>query len=310
GPAGAAVSRWSPARQRVRPAGRLPAETTPAAGAALGGTAYVLGGRGAPVDTPTARVVAIDVRRHTVRLAGRLPEPVSDASGAGLAGRILLVGGHTTTGTTDAIVSLTPHAPRAVGVTNVYAADAAGALHGAARHARSLVYVPNSQSNTVDVIDQHTFKIVEHFRVGALPQHVTPAWDLGTLYVLNDNGNSLTTIDPATGKPGRTIPVDDPYNMYFTPDGRDAIVVAERLHRLDFREAHTFKLDRSVAVPCAGVDHMDFSADGSYAIASCEFSGQLLKVDIPSQRVVGVLTLPARSGAIPPDVKLSPACPA
>jgi DNA-binding beta-propeller fold protein YncE len=154
------------------------------------------------------------------------------------------------------------------------------------------------------VIDQRTFRIVEHFAVGALPQHVVPAWDLKMLYVTNDLGNTLTPIDPRTGKPGRTIAVDDPYNMYFTPDGRYAIVVAERLHRLDFRDAHTFKLHRSLPVPCSGVDHMDFSADGSYAIVSCEFSGQLLKVDIASQRVVGVLTL--RSGAAPQDVKLSP----
>jgi DNA-binding beta-propeller fold protein YncE len=312
GTASNAVYLWKPGSRRVRLAGRLPAVTTHAAGAALGGTAYVLGGRGATVDTPTDRVIAVDVHRGTVRLAGRLPEPVSDASGAGLRSRILLVGGHTASGTSDAIVSLTPHAPSAARhsstarVSNVYAADAAGALHGAARHARDLVYVPNSLSNTVDVIDQHTFRIVEHFAVGALPQHVTPAWDLRTLYVLNDDGNSLTTIDPTTGKPGRTIPVDDPYNMYFTPDGRYAIVVAERLHRLDFRDAQTFKLHRSVTVPCAGVDHMDFSADGSYAIASCEFSGQLLKIDIPNQRIAGVLTLPDGSTGMPQDVKLSP----
>ena len=72
--------------------------------------------------------------------------------------------------------------------------------------------------------------------------------------------------------------------MYFTPDGQYAIVVAERLHRLDFRDAHTFKLHHSLAVPCAGVDHMDFSADGRYLIASCEFSGQLIKVDVASEQ--------------------------
>jgi hypothetical protein len=48
----------------------------------------------------------------------------------------------------------------------------------------------------------------------------------------------------------------------FTPDGRSAIVVAERLHRLDFRNPRTFRLERSVAVPCSSVDHIDFSASG------------------------------------------------
>jgi len=44
-----------------------------------------------------------------------------------------------------------------------------------------LVYVPNSDSNTVDVIDPHTYKVVEHFSVGALPQPVVPAYDLKTI---------------------------------------------------------------------------------------------------------------------------------
>jgi YVTN family beta-propeller protein len=308
GSASRAIYTWTPGSPRVRQAGQLPAPTTHAAGASLGGIAYVLGGRGAALDTPTDRIVAVDVRHRTVRLAGRLPEPVSDASGAGLRHRILLVGGRTASGTSNAIVSLGPthRRPASAAVSDVYAADTAGALHGAARHARQLVYVPNSLSNTVDVIDPHTFKVVEHFAVGALPQHVTPGWDLRNLYVLNDEGNSLTTINPATGKPGRTIPVADPYNMYFTPDGRYAIVIAERLHRLDFRDAHTFKLHRSVPVPCSGVDHLDFSADGSYAVASCEFSGQLIKINVAQERVVGVLTLPDGARGMPQDVKLSP----
>ena len=169
---------------------------------------------------------------------------------------------------------------------------------------RPLVYVPNSESNTVDEIDPRTFKVVRHFAVGTLPQHVTPSWDLKTLYVLNDLGNSLTPIDPHTGAPGRSIPVDDPYNLYFTPDGRFAIVVAERLARLDFRTPHTFRLRHSLHVPCRGVDHMDFSADGRYLIATCEFSDQLIKVDVQTQKLVGVLTMAA--GSIPQDVKLSP----
>jgi DNA-binding beta-propeller fold protein YncE len=74
--------------------------------------------------------------------------------------------------------------------------------------------------------------------------------------------------------------VDDPYNMYFTPDGRYAIVVAEARQRLDFRDPHSMTLAHSVPVVCPGVDHMEFSADGLYAIATCEFSSRLVKIDI------------------------------
>ena len=196
--------------------------------------------------------------------------------------------------------------PAAAKAVDVYSHDGANMLSPVAREALPRIYVPNSQSDTVDVIDPRTYKVVEHFAVGGLPQHVVPAWDLKTLYVTNDTGNSLTPIDPRTGKPGKDILVDDPYNMYFTPSGRYAIVVAERLGRLDFRNPHTFRLHHSIAVPCRGVDHMDFSADGRYLIASCEFSGQMIKVDVAHENVVGVLNLPDGASGMPQDVKLSP----
>ncbi len=198
-----------------------------------------------------------------------------------------------------------PGMPAVTDPKNIYAAAGANDLSPAARAARPLVYVPNSVSNTLDEIDPTSFRVVRHFPVGALPQHVVPSWDMKTLYVTNDAGNSLTAIDPVTGRVERTIPVEDPYNMYFTPDGRYAIVVAERLHRLEFYNAHTFRLVHSLDVPqCAGVDHMDFSADGRYLIASCEFAGRLIKVGVTSQRLMGTLRLP--SGAMPQDVKTSP----
>ncbi len=191
------------------------------------------------------------------------------------------------------------------GPLDLYAYDHAGMLSAVARRDPTRVYVPNSAGDSVDVINPRTYKVVEHFPVGALPQHVTPSHDLKTLYVNDDVGNTLTPIDPLTGRPGKAFPVDDPYNLYFTIDGRYAIVVAERLHRLDFRDAHTFHLVRALTVPCAGVNHMDFSPNGRYVIASCEFSGRLLKVDVRRFRVLGVRTLPRRF-SVPQDVRSSP----
>ena len=196
------------------------------------------------------------------------------------------------------------HRPRAhsAHTLNVYAADRT--LSPVVRNDLQRIYVPNSKSNTVDVIDPRTYKIVDHFATGALPQHVTPSYDLKTLWVDNDEGNSLTPINPVTGKPGTPVPVEDPYNLYFTPDGRYAIVVAERLQRLDFRDAHSMQLHKSLPVACPGVDHMDFTADGRYLLASCEFSGQMVVVDVAREKVVSYVKLTA--GGMPQDVKLSP----
>ena len=197
-----------------------------------------------------------------------------------------------------------PGMPPVLESRDIYSADRPGLLSPVVRGYPARVYVPNSDSDTVDVIDPATYRVIDHFRVGRQPQHVTPSYDLKTLWVLDDKGNSLTRIDPATGRKEGEVPVDDPYNMYYTPDGRFAIVVAEQRQHLDFRDASTMKLAHSLSVPCPGVDHMDFSADGSYLVASCEFGARLLKVDVARQKVMGTLTL--RPGGMPQDVKLSP----
>jgi len=198
-----------------------------------------------------------------------------------------------------------PRGPSARG--NVYFADGPGALSPVARTAPARVYVPNTMSNTVDVIDQSSMTVVDHYAVGQLPQHVTPSYDLRTLWVDNDLGNSLTPVSPQTGRPdGPPIPVQDPYNLYFTPDGRYAIVVAEQLKRLDFRDPHTMALRHSLSLPsCPGLDHMDFSAQGQFLYASCEFGGAMIEVDVQRQRLVGTLQL-GNGVASPQDVKLSP----
>ena len=188
---------------------------------------------------------------------------------------------------------------------DVYAAGRPGRLAPEARRALARVYVPNSKSDSVDVISQRSGRIVDHFATGGLPQHVTPSWDLRTLWVTNDTGNSLTPIDPRTGRHGRRVPVLDPYNLYFTADGRRAIVVAEAHRELDFREPHTMRLRRALHLPqCSGVDHMDFTADGRLALVSCEFAGRMVVVDLARERVVRTIEL--RRGAMPQDVKLSP----
>ncbi len=179
---------------------------------------------------------------------------------------------------------------------NLYSETATGKMSSNVAHALERVYVPNHMAHTVSVIDPATLKVVNTFKVGLYPQHVVPSWDLKTLYVANNaensNKGSLTEIDPKTGKPGRTIAVDDPYNMYWSPDGKHAIVVAEAHRRLDFRDPVTMKLDYSIDTPdCDGINHADFSIDSRYAFFTCEFNGAITKVDLANRKVVGTIKL-------------------
>ena len=206
-------------------------------------------------------------------------------------------------------VQTVPGMPPVVDPSNLYSETRSEKLSPVVAKHLSRVYVPNRSSNDVWVIDPATFKVVDKFRVGVHPQHVVPSWDLKMLWVNNNaegrDDGSVTPIDPLTGKPGKSIPVDDPYNMYFTPDGNSAIVVAEARKRLDFRDPHTMAMKYSIETPnCPGVNHADFSIDGRYAIFTCEYGGSIAKIDWVEKKVVGYLKL--SKGGMPQDVRISP----
>jgi YVTN family beta-propeller protein len=206
-------------------------------------------------------------------------------------------------------VSTVPGMPAVVNPDNLYSETQSGHMSAAVAGALSRVYVPNLRSNDVYVIDPATYKVVDKFPVGRSPQHVVPSWDLQTLWVANNaegrTDGSLTPIDPKTGKPGKEVMVDDPYNMYFTPDGKEAIVVAEAHARLDFRDPHTMVLKSSLEVPqCKGINHADFSLDGKYVLFTCEFGGKLAKIDLMNRKVMGYLELDKKG--MPQDIRVSP----
>jgi YVTN family beta-propeller protein len=217
------------------------------------------------------------------------------------------------------LVQNLPGMPPVVDPRNVYSETTAGKLSSATTGALSRVYVPNVKSGDVYVIDPATFQVVDHFVIGGNPQHVIPSWDLKTLWVAGsaERGRSgiLTPIDPKTGKPGTTVKVPDAYNLYFTPDGKSAIVVAEALKRLEFRDPQTMTMQYSIPTPqCVGVNHADFSIDGNIAFFTCEFAGGgLAKIDLVQRKVVGYLKL-MREGAptsgpahsMPQDIRIAP----
>jgi YVTN family beta-propeller protein len=198
-----------------------------------------------------------------------------------------------------AAVATIPGMPPVPDANNLYSETVTGKMSPAVAGALERVYVPNRTSRTVSVIDPSTLKVVDTFKVGIDPQHIVPSWDLKTLWVANNaegrKDGSLTPIDPNTGKPGPSIPVDDPYNLYWSPDGRYAIVVAEAYKRLDFRDPRTMKMEFSIPTPqCAGINHADFSIDGRFALFTCEFGGAVTKIDMVNRKVLGTIRLSSK----------------
>ena len=206
-------------------------------------------------------------------------------------------------------INTLPGMPPVVDAQNLYSEIGAGKLSPATAGALERVYVPHVRAGEVYVIDPAKMEVVDRYKIAPNTQHVIPSWDLKTLWVAGSAegkaSGSLTPIDPLTGKPGERIPVRDAYNMYFTPDGKSAIVVAELLQQLDFRDAQTMELQRTIGTPnCPGINHADYSIDGRYVIFTCEYGGGLLKIDVERRRAIGFLKL--SKGGMPQDIRISP----
>lgn len=191
---------------------------------------------------------------------------------------------------------------------NIYSETTLGKFNSTAKSIPNRIYIPHTRDNTVWVYDPAAKKIVEKFSVGkgknVEPQHVVPSWNMKRLFATNDLNNTLAEIDIQTGKLLKIHQVPDPYNMYYTIDGKYMVVMAERMRRIDLRDPETFKLVKSIPVPCKGVNHADYSADGRYMIASCEFSGQLVKIDMVKQELIAAYNLPG--GGMPQDTRVGP----
>ena len=203
-------------------------------------------------------------------------------------------------------VEPTPSGPP---VGGIYAGPASGVLDARVADLPPRVYVPNETSNDIAVIDPETFEIVGRITAGAAPEHISPDWDFSKLYVSNMNGATLTVIDPETQESSETMEVPFPYNTYFTPDGSKAIIVADYLgidmvadNGLYFYDRETWELIKFVQVPWPGVNHLDFSADGSYLMVTTESAGAVVKIDTTTLEILGTVDV----GGSPLDIRLGP----
>lgn len=233
----------------------------------------------------------------TVAISRHLPAATEQSPDQTDASSSTTAGSTTTTSSTTTTTTIDPH--------NIYAHTGVGQMSPTVASAKAYAYVPSNDDGSVTVIDQATMQIVDHYKVGKLVQHVVADWDLHTLYATASDSNQLVTIDPTTGAKGKSIPISAPYNLYFTPDGSKAVVMAERRNRIDFYDRTTWKRVGSTPTGrCRGVNHADWSADGTFFLATCEFSGEVIKVDTSSGKILDRLTL--EKGAMPQDLRLAP----
>ncbi|MEU8800344.1 hypothetical protein [Spirillospora sp. NPDC048819] len=183
----------------------------------------------------------------------------------------------------------------------VYAATGPGMIAPYARGMPPRLYVAHGRY--IDVIDPDTLRTVGRLRTGATAARLVPSWDLRRLWATDRAHGTLVPVGPFGAGRGRPVTVAGSTGLYFTPDGRNALVLARRPRRVDVRDPDTMRRRASVPMPCTA-GHADFTPDGSSLVTTCTSAGALARVDLAGRRVSGTIRLP--EGSRPGDLRLSP----
>ena len=143
------------------------------------------------------------------------------------------------------------------------------------------------------------------------PEHIVPSWDLQTLWVSGD-------ISYRGGHGG--VDADRPEDRQARQGDRRARFLQHLFHPRRQIGDRRRRGDAAARIPrsrtrwscrvtsttpqCAGINHADFSPDGSYAIFTCEFNDSLAKIDLVHHTLVE--TLPLTPGHMPQDIRVAP----
>jgi YVTN family beta-propeller protein len=157
--------------------------------------------------------------------------------------------------------------------------------------AAATLYVTNTKSDSISVIDTATFEVVATIPLGrGKPNRVMFHPDGRTAWVVYDKSHDLGVVDAETRKLVRRVKVGgNPYNVNFTPDGRHLLVLDwasdTSTDEVIFYDLQAQKIDGRVEVSTWPA-HSVFSRDGRLLYVSGETAGDLTVIDAGKREIV------------------------
>jgi DNA-binding beta-propeller fold protein YncE len=167
---------------------------------------------------------------------------------------------------------------------------------GAAR-ASELAFVINSGAASISVLDVAQQKEIRRIPVIREPHHMALTPDHTALLVGDSFGNELLFLNPRTGDIERRLPIADPYQIEFSPDGRWLVVTGLARNQIDIYDAASFKLIKRVRAS-AMPSHINFSPDSSAVYVTLQTTNSLIAIDLQAQTVLWT----AKVGSTPAGV--------
>ena len=168
---------------------------------------------------------------------------------------------------------------------------ALGAMAPAPPAPAATLYVTNTKSDSISIIDTNTFEVVGTIALGpGKPNRVAFHPDGRMAWVVYDKSHDLGVVDAEQKKLVRRVKIGgNPYNLAFTPDGRHVLVLDwssdTSQDEVIFYDLAAQKVTGRVEVstwPAHGV----FSRDGRLVYVSGETAGDVTVLDVAKQSIV------------------------
>jgi YVTN family beta-propeller protein len=177
-----------------------------------------------------------------------------------------------------------------------------------AQQARPPVFVLNSLSADIAVVDPESFTVVKRIPTGKEPHHLYLSPDEKSLIVANALGDSLTFVDPRTAEVQRVLRgISDPYHLRFSPDMKWFVTASNRLDRVDLYRwqgsgaAEPLLLVKRIPAPKTP-SHLNIDTKSTTVYVSLQDSDELLAIDLATQAVKWKTPV----GKMPADIYLTP----
>jgi YVTN family beta-propeller protein len=177
------------------------------------------------------------------------------------------------------------------------------ALGAGTAHA-AYVIVLNSADDTLSLIDPKTGTEASRVPIGRGPHHMMAMPDDSALLIGLTTVNQLLVVNRKTGEITRRIPMMDPYQLGFSPDGKYFVTTALRQDFVDIYPGTLTDDIKPIARVKSGAmpSHLAFSPDSRFVYVTEQGSNTVSKIDLETRKVVTRLPI----GSAPAGIWLTP----